>query len=771
MANQTRSFMLLGTAASAFALAWCGLTAGASAQTAPAPANPSAGSQASANTANGDEEVIVTAQRRTQNVIDVGIAVAALSGQALSDRRIQELSDLDGELPNVAVKDQIPGAIPVISIRGVGLDDFSSTNNPAAGVYVDDVFLSSLALMSSNFFDLQRVEVLKGPQGTLYGRNSTAGAINILSAAPQNYFESRVSAGYGNYQRFEGDAMLNLPLGSNAAFRIAAHTIQQNEGFWTSRLVGNIGRVNIWEGRAQLAWDFNPDWRLNFKVEGERSRSEMGQGQFFGTVNYATGTPPNFTCNPILAGHIDNTQCTDVFGYTNTSTNPFVGDWEHPHPQYDIDELGETLHLTGNLGFATLTSITGYVDFSRNFYIDSDATPLREFEFNQRDKIHQFSQELRLTGDTGTLNWILGAFYSHDNVKVNTPGYLDDLFGTEVLITADQTTSSGAAFANGEWKLTDRLSLVTGVRYTTESKDYAGGTLDKNPFGASFLINPFCPGPALPCQLSYVDTRIDAHFWSWRVGLNWHPDDDTLLYASASRGQKSGGFFSGITLANAQLAPYRPEQLTAYEIGVKYRLPAARLHAEAAAFYYDYSDLQTFIRVDLGPISVQALGNVPSAHVEGIDASLDWNITHALTLQAGLGLLSTELGAFTTVAGPVPKGHDLPNAPGVSFEGRAIYEWSLGSNMFLRAQAGAEYAEGSFKDALNDPVIASQDHWVYDARLALGSEDGNWELALWGQNLTNEHYVEQGLNSGLGAGNRNFNAPRTYGVQLTRHFQ
>jgi len=768
MANQARSGMLLWTAASAAALAWSALPGAAAAQTAPPGDNASA---ASAPSASADENIIVTAQHRTQDVMDVGISVAALSQQTLSEGRIQQLSDLDAELPNVAVKDQVPGAIPVISIRGVGLDDFSSTNNPAAGIYVDDVFLSSLALMSSDFYDLQRVEVLKGPQGTLYGRNTTAGAINILSAAPRNYFESQLSAGYGNYDRFEGDAMLNMPLGPNAAFRIAAHTIQQQEGYWRSRLVGNIGSVDIWEGRAQLAWDIAPHWSLNFKLEGERSRSEMGQGKFFGTVNYGTGAPPNYTCNPILAGHIDPSQCTDAFGYTDTNPNPFVGDWEHPHPQYNIDELGETARLTGDLGFATLTSITGYIDFRRDFYIDSDATPLREFEFNQRDNIHQFSQELRLAGDTGRLNWILGGFYSHDQVKVNTPGFLDDLFGTEVLITANQTTSSAAAFANGEWKLNDALSLVTGIRYTTESKDYAGGTLDRNPFGASALVNPFCPGPTLPCQLSYIDTSIDAHFWSWRAGLNWHPDNNTLVYASVSRGQKSGGFFSGITLATAQLAPYRPEELTAYEVGVKFRAPGAHLHAEAAVFYYDYSDLQTFIRVDLGPISVQALGNVPSAHVEGLDASLDWNVTHALTLEAGLGLLSTELGAFSTVAGPVPKGNDLPNAPGVSFNGRAIYEWSLGANMFLRAQAGAQYAEGAFKDALNDPVIASQDHWVYDARLALGSEDGNWELALWGQNLSNAHYVEQGLNSGLGAGNRNFNAPRTYGIQLTRHFQ
>jgi len=755
MARSVRGNLLLGTAATVFALAWSAC-APALAQQVPQPAA----------AANGDDEIIVTAQKREQNVLDVGISVSAISQADLNEQRIQEVSDLDSALPNVAVKNQIPGAIPVISIRGVGLDDFSSTNNPAAGIYVDEVFLSSLALMSSDFYDLQRVEVLRGPQGTLYGRNSTAGAINILTARPVDHFEASFTGGYGNYDRFEGDGMLNFSLGGNAALRIAAHTVQQGEGYWDSRLVGNLGTVDIWEGRAQLAFSPATNWDVNLKLEGERSRSEMGQGEFFGTTNFVTGSPPNFTCNPILAGHIDQTQCFDVYGYSDTDGNPFVGDWEHPHPQYDIDEWSATARVTGDLGWATLTSVTGYIDFSRDFYIDSDATPFREFEFNQMDDIQQFSQELRLNGQTDRLNWILGGFYSHDEVNVRTPSYLDDLFLTEALITADQETTSWAAFANGEWTLTPNLSLVTGIRYTDETKDYAGGTLDQNPFNASLINSCGAPGP---CQLSFVDTSISDQFWSWRVGLNWHPTDDTLVYGSISRGQKSGGFFSGITLANAQLAPYRPEQLTAYEVGFKWR-PSRQLRAEAAAFYYDYSDLQTFIRVDLGPISVQALGNVPEAHIQGIDASLDWEVVRGFTLEGGLGLLWTELGAFDTTAGPVAAGNDLPNAPGVSFNGRAIYEWSVGSGLTARLQAGAQYTQGTFKDALNDPVIASDDHWTFDARAAIGSDSGNWELAIWGQNLTDERYVEQGLNSGLGAGNRTYNAPRTYGAQVSRRF-
>jgi iron complex outermembrane recepter protein len=728
-----------GTAASVFALMWC------------------AGAPALAQEAEENDEIIVTAQKREQNILDVGIAVQSLSQDTLTEQRIEQLRDLNAALPNVSIKEQIPGAIPVISIRGVGLDDFSSTNNPAAGIYIDEVPLSSLSLMSFDFFDLQRVEVVRGPQGTLYGRNSTAGAINVLTARPADHFEARVFAGYGNYERAEAEAMLNLPLGENAAFRVAGRFVDQGEGYWESRLLPGetLGEQNAVQGRAQLALELG-GWDANLKIEGLRQRSEMGQGEHFGVVG--------LSCTPI-----DPDNCTDFLGYTDTDGDPFTGDWARDS-QYDIDQTGATLRVEGDLGFATLTSITGYIDFERDFYIDSDASPFRQFEFNQLDWVNQFTQEVRLTGEAPRLDWTLGAFYSDDDITLRTPSFLDDLFGTEALITADQQSNSAAVFAQAEWALTDRLELITGVRYTEEEKTYAGGTLDQNPFGVSGLINPFCPGPALPCQLSFVDTSIEDDFVSWRVGLDYRVNDDTLLYASVSRGQKSGGFFTGITLANAQLAPYSPEELTAYEVGVKWQAPDGRVRAEAAAFYYDYSDLQTFIRVDLGPISVQALGNVPEAEVQGIEGSLSWEPIDGLTLQAGAGLLETELGAFETTAGPIPAGNEIPNAPGLSFNARVIYEWNIGADLFGRAQIGADYADGVFKDAINDPIIAADEYWLFDGRIAVGSESGDWEVALWGANLADEQYVVQGLNSGLGAGNRTYNAPRTYGISVSRRF-
>ena len=209
-----------------------------------------------------------------------------------------------------------------------------------------------------------------------------------------------------------------------------------------------------------------------------------------------------------------------------------------------------------------------------------------------------------------------------------------------------------------------------------------------------------------------------------------------------------------------------PEEIIAWEVGAKAEVLDRSMLINASLFYYDYSDVQTFIRAP-GAIPVQKLGNVDEATVQGLDLDLLWRPVQGLSLSAGVGLLETELGAFTTTAGDTPAGNKLPNAPELSFTGSARYEWSIGG-FDASVQAGAAYTDDVFKDANNDPVVASEAHWLYDARATLGPADGPWEVAVWGENLSDEQYVVQGLNvASLGFGNRTFNAPRTYGVTLT----
>ncbi|MEO8115295.1 MAG: TonB-dependent receptor plug domain-containing protein, partial [Phenylobacterium sp.] len=202
------------------------------------------------------QEVVVTAQKREERLLDVGIAVSSIGAETLRSQRVSSTTDLVTQVPNVDVKDNIPGAQAIVTVRGVGLNDFSSTNNSTVGVYVDDVFLASFAQMDFNFYDLERIEVLKGPQGTLYGRNSTAGAVNVISAAPSLAGNTgMVSATAGNFGRYEGEAMANLAASDQLAFRFAGKAVKQDEGYWFSRTQAtDLGQQDILLGRAQMLW-------------------------------------------------------------------------------------------------------------------------------------------------------------------------------------------------------------------------------------------------------------------------------------------------------------------------------------------------------------------------------------------------------------------------------------------------------------------------------------------------------------------------------------
>ncbi|HET6969750.1 MAG TPA: TonB-dependent receptor, partial [Phenylobacterium sp.] len=237
---------------------------------------------------------------------------------------------------------------------------------------------------------------------------------------------------------------------------------------------------------------------------------------------------------------------------------------------------------------------------------------------------------------------------------------------------------------------------------------------------------------------------------------------------------KSGGFFNGITTTSFALAPYKPETLTDYEVGAKARLFDRRLSLDASAFWYDYKDLQTQTFTNVGAVSLIKLGNVDKATVRGLDVQAVWLPVTGLTLQAGLGLLHTELGRFQT-AGPagvisVPKGNKLPNAPEVTLNLQGRYEWPVMEGWTAAVQAGGHYSDSVFKEALNTPYLSADSYWIFDARASVASRSG-WELAVWAKNLADKRYVTQATDNGIGMGYRVYNAPRTYGVTLTKRFE
>jgi iron complex outermembrane receptor protein len=709
------------------------------------------------------DDIVVTAQRRDQSILDVGITMSVANEEQIAEQRIETVNDVIELASSVTVKDNVPGLVPVLTIRGVGLNDFSATNNPSAGVYVDEVSLSSLALMNFDFFDLAQIEVLKGPQGTLYGRTATAGALNIRTARPEiGSFSARLGGGIGNYESRNLDAMINAPVADNLALRFAGRAVFQNEGFYFDRSLGrDVGRREQWMGRVSALWEPSDDVEVFLKLDGVRGRSELGNAEFFGVFRVPT-TPAGVSCP-------GSPQCADLFGYTDNDGDPFTGDWSVP-PLYNLDQLSYTARISADLGFATLTSITGYIDFERSWWVDTDATPRRQVDFLTNDKVGQFSQELRLSGESPLVDWTVGGFYARDHVETSYAGRLQDLFNTTTLTFSDQRTRSIAAFANGEWRLSDELSLATGLRYTSERRTNVGGTSDLvSQAPGSFLSGAPFGSPAVPLAVS--NDRISDNNWSWRVGINWNPDDNTLIYASASQAIKSGGFFAGVATNSGQLLPYNPETLRAFETGIRGRI-GRDVRYSAAAFVYDYQDVQTFIRDTAGGLPIQRLGNVDDADIHGAEAEIAWspNAVPGLQLNLGVGWLSAEIGSFASSAGTVPAGNRMPDAPRWTLSPTASYELGLSDQWSTRLTLGGRYQSTVFKDAINDPLFRVSGYWVLSGRVSVFSEDG-WDFAIWGENLTNRNYVTQGVNSeSLGFGFRVYGAPRTWGITLSRSF-
>ena len=737
-----------------------------------------------------DDEIVVTAQRRSQSVQDVAATINAYSGEQLEKFRFDEVDDVASIVPNVDIKEAVGGTNAVITIRGVGLNDFSSNNTGSVGVYVDDVFLASTASLEFSSFDTERLEVLKGPQGTLYGRNTTGGAINIISRAPSQEAGGYVSVGAGNFSLFEGEAAITGPLSENLSYRLSGKITNQGESFYTQIPSGDdFGSNTAFGLRGQLAYE-SEGWDANLKLQYSESDGPSTPYKLFGAQTPASAVDAQFVadtvlffpefapllatdpavglggvgafCAPVLAGNTDPVNCANLVGFTDTLENPRVSNSNFAvGNETDVENFDATLRLSKDFGDVTMTSITGYRTMERFFGEDIDATARTFLEFGHSTEVDQFSQEIRFNWTNDNWDTVFGGFFSTDTVEHTTDILSDELFLSRLQTTYDQSSNAYAAFFDANYAVSDIITLKGGLRLTIEDKTYEGGTTDLNPFGISLLLlDPdtfeFFPD-ALP--LSFTDVSIDETDVSGRLGIDIKPNDNTLLYATFSKGFKSGGVIGDITFSNEELTPFEPETVYAYEAGIKTDL-GDTIRFNASAFYYDYKDIQTFVQGSLGPV----LGNADDANVYGADFELVWNPVEALSINAGLGLLDTELGAPFN-------GNKLPNAPSTTFTGLATYDIPISDGFNLGLQGGVKYASETERDAENTPVTATGSYTVFNGRITLEAVNSDWEIAIWGENIGDEDYAQQTyFLPTIGSVIQSYNAPSTYGVTATKRF-
>ena len=706
------------------------------------------------------EEITVTAQKREQDLSDVGISITALSGKQLKDLGLTNTTQLDEQVPGLMITDYGSGVTTQYTIRGSSQLDFADHHEPPVAVYMDGAYNSFVAGVGFNFFDVERVEVLRGPQGTLFGRNATGGLVHLITARPTREPEGYVEVTGGEYEQIRTEAAISGPLGDTLAGRLS-FAYEDTDGYQENTIGDDLNDVNNISLRAQLL--FEPSDDLTIHVNGRWSEDDTnGQGYSIrsgltdiggipglpgnGLVHEGTSAQQDAFCAnffgppfPLVPG------ATDCFGYTepdnddNTVSLDETGYFEREH--YGITgtiewDIGDNMRLV---------SITDWQDFSKNYLEDTDSTPAPLFTFPQIMDNNQFSQELQLHGETDKLQWVAGFYYldidgdyrSGANVANCCLADLDNSFSLE--------TESYAFFLQGEYEIVPQLSFIAGFRWTEDEKDFAALTRCRDagtgePFGL----------PAPPCDLFFGGTvqvgeranpnetqnpleysRSEGE-WSAVFELDWRPTDNLLTYAKYTRGNKAGGFNGGAAMLFApDAAEFRGEILHSYEGGFKATLFNGKARLNASIFYYDYNNFQSFSQQGINLI-------VFNADAENVGAEVELIANPAEGLEFLFGLSLQDAKQKDVTFGPETRDRAMPNAPDITFNGLGRYEWPT-MNGTMAAQIDFNYVDDRSLNGIDHPALQGDSYLVANAMV--GFSMGNWDASVWVKNFTDEDYT------------------------------
>jgi iron complex outermembrane receptor protein len=752
------------------------------------------------------DEVVVTAQKRQETAQDVPISIAVLSADDVRNANVASAKDLLGKVSGVLAQDHY-GTNTFYVIRGIGLNDYRVNSSPSAAVYIDEVFQATMLGGSPGVFDVERVEVLKGPQGTLYGRNASSGAVNIITRKPSDEFEGYAKAGFGAYERMSLEGAVGGSFSDALAFRLSGMFDRYGDSVYDNvspvpqlRDVapGDAFRPENWGGRAQLLWHAGEATEVLLKASYSRRRGASANTvaiptqQIPGSADVCPGNngPPD---EGVRAG------CrTGALGAV--SVIPPTEDRTVSHnfpPEFDADGWSTAVTVTHGFAGAQLTSITAFDRLGASQNFDFDSTILDGLNVRQVSRYKAYSQELRLASEgSGRLKWMLGVnggfddyhepvrtFYSGDYLgnergSVNYSGAPGRVAATSphfatrnttansLFQTIDQETSSYAFFTDDEFKLTEKLSLVGGYRYTIEKRDFDGAGFVGFTDGTSEFANQSNLGDAVGSG------QLDTKRSTGRIGLNWRPGASVLTYLTASESFKSGGFDAGF-LSNITFitTPYDAEVVRSVELGIKSD-PLPNLRVNAAVFHTDFEDPQARLTFFFpGPGGVQVpqgiLSNLDEARIVGAEAEIAWRPARGLTLSTTGTWLDTEVEESGAGAA-IFDGRPLSYAPRFSGTFDAVYERPLSGSLTGRIQGNVKHVGAYFLRPEALPIDREDGYTVFDAQIGIATANG-LEAMLWGRNLGDERYLVDGQ-AGFGSNRYSLGMPRTYGVSLMVEF-
>ncbi len=725
-------------------------------------------------------EVVVTAQRREQNIQDVGIAVTPLGEEALQNLNITAATDIVKAVPGLKMN-AYSSAQVVFNIRGVAQNDYGDQQEPPVAVYQDDSYSSSINLASFPVFDLARVETLRGPQGTLFGRNATGGAIQFISRKPTAEFEGYSNLTIGRFSQFIADGAISGPLSDRWQGRLA-FLYNQDDG-WMNSIVAGVpdrGGNDHYAIRGTLAWQPSDNTDVDLILRYMEANHETQAGLYShepacpNLQSQGEFTPPDVACAFWGTGPGESgTGFRDDSIIPSRGGNPFATA-ETQDSWVDREIFGSTLHAYSGLGGAELVSITDF-QHANKFYIEGgDSSPDEGVFFFQGSRLEQFSQEFRLSWTAGAHAVVAGVFGMYVDGDY-TAKFADPFYGYDPDIVFSQRTTSYAAFFQDEWSLNERWKLIGGLRYWSDTREgaYFGQAPAIPAFGQPVVTIIFNQDEIFPGGSSVTpdDAKTSFDDVTARLQLDYRPNDDLLWYLSYNRGSKSGGYtFSTGTPFDPNQVTYLegiafdPEVLNSYELGLKSNVGGIST-LNVSAFYYDYKDYQAFAQ--LGP--VQSVINL-DAEATGLEVEFNARPTDRLALQIGASVMDSEVTDVPLLNGDLVD-HDLPQAPSFSGNALARYEFPLGTGTGS-IQGDVLYSDDFCFTVLCAPVEEEESYTVANARIGYAGGDGRWEIAAFVNNLFEEEYrvyaFDSSLFSGVVAGV--YGRPRTYGLTATWRF-
>jgi iron complex outermembrane receptor protein len=743
------------------------------------------------------EEIVVIAQKREQLIQDVGIAVTAFSGRNLRERDIDQSEDLYQLIPNVNLQNNGGGGAPVVIVRGVGLQSFRINDSPTTAFYVDDVYQTSVASAEWTMFDLERVEVLKGPQGGLYGRNALGGAIQIISRTPTVDEDNNgyVSLGFEQYSREELEAAASFGFGDKFAIRVAGRTVDGSDAPYHSVPGGyDYGAEDRDAARIALRISPSDTFDITLRAYGGSDKSELEPLRSVGVYANLGPAPPRPTVSLALLLGLASTPgidplCPSIRAGTGsnpdtcaTGTGVTPGGYglgaDNVHDSasafrgfLDSDFSGTGFILNLELGDYRLQTITAGDSIDYRRYQDFEGTPFEHLHIDYNTEIDAWSQEVRFFYEgSDTLSWVVGASYAEDELHEDTllygsQGVLPVIFSGAVFSPQvyDQDTEALAVYGHAEWRFAPAWNLVSELRYTDEDKNFVGGAR----LG-------FANGTTVPFVSTDDSTSFDA--WSGKFGVEWTLSDNLLTYGTISRGFKTGGFFGGFPTNVAQLAPFDAETLWGLELGVKSDLADGRVRLNASVYQYDREDVQQNAADPTSPINIKRITNIGDVDTFGAEAEITWLASDGLTLNFGVGTTDAEVSDSTFIqAASLPflpdtpiEGSNLPNYSDLSANFTGRYEGSFGAGLGWFAQLEGRYQSEQdlsiITSPLEVPVFQEPGYSLWNVRFGVNGDA--WTAQIFVDNAADEEYRVLARNDGAFGIHELYGMPRTAGVSF-----